>query len=135
MALDGTSPESENGTGLITRRSFLKGAAILVGGAVASSVGIKFLSPSPPDKSSNKGIEEIGDPEKTREVEERFEIKLIPNPKTTNEIMSMTMKLSDSSIAFLLSILATSDKSLEEKMVEYKEKLADGVEEKAKKLG
>ena len=34
-----------------------------------------------------------------------------------------------------VQILATSDKSLEEKMVEYKEKLADGVEEKAKKLG
>ena len=34
-----------------------------------------------------------------------------------------------------VQILATSDKDLEEKMVEYKEKLADGVEEKAKKLG
>lgn len=33
-----------------------------------------------------------------------------------------------------VQILAISDKSLEEKMVEYKKKLADGVEEKAKKL-
>ena len=31
-------------------------------------------------------------------------------------------------------ILATSDKNLEEKLVEYKKKLAEGVEEKARKL-
>lgn len=34
-----------------------------------------------------------------------------------------------------VQILATSDKNLEEKLVEYKNKLAAGVEEKAKKLG
>lgn len=34
-----------------------------------------------------------------------------------------------------VQILATSDKSLEEKLVEYKKKLAEGVEEKARKLG
>lgn len=33
-----------------------------------------------------------------------------------------------------VQILATSDKGLEEKMIEYKKKLADGVEEKATKL-
>jgi 5-(carboxyamino)imidazole ribonucleotide mutase len=33
-----------------------------------------------------------------------------------------------------VQILATSEKDLEEKLVEYKKKLADGVEEKAKKL-
>lgn len=33
-----------------------------------------------------------------------------------------------------VQILATSDKSLEDKLVVYKKKLADGVEEKAKKL-
>lgn len=34
-----------------------------------------------------------------------------------------------------VQILATSDKTLEEKIVAYKKKLADGVEEKAKNLG
>lgn len=34
-----------------------------------------------------------------------------------------------------VQILATSDASLEEKLVQYKKKLAAGVEEKAKKLG
>lgn len=33
-----------------------------------------------------------------------------------------------------VQILATSDKSLEQKLIEYKKKLAEGVEEKAKKL-
>jgi 5-(carboxyamino)imidazole ribonucleotide mutase len=33
-----------------------------------------------------------------------------------------------------VQILATSDKNLEQKLVEYKKKLAEGVEEKAKKL-
>ena len=33
-----------------------------------------------------------------------------------------------------VQILATSDKNLEEKLVEYKKKLAEGVEEKARKL-
>lgn len=33
-----------------------------------------------------------------------------------------------------VQILATSDKNLEEKLVEYKQKLAEGVEEKARKL-
>lgn len=33
-----------------------------------------------------------------------------------------------------VQILATADKSLEEKLVEYKKKLAEGVEEKAKKM-
>ncbi len=33
-----------------------------------------------------------------------------------------------------VQILATADKNLEEKMIAYKKKLADGVEEKAKKL-
>ena len=34
-----------------------------------------------------------------------------------------------------VQILATSDQSLEKKLVEYKKKMAEGVEEKAKKLG
>jgi len=33
-----------------------------------------------------------------------------------------------------VQILATSDKNLEEKLVEYKKKLAEGIEEKARKL-
>ena len=47
-----------------------------------------------------------------------------------------TVGINNSKNAGLLAIqiLATSDKNLEEKLIDYKKKLARGVEEKAKKL-